>query len=139
MQKKKILFAVVVLCLLIAAATAFYWYQKPRTSLTNIKPDYTLSAKDLYNAFQQDENKANQQFLKKVIQVTGTVDNVQVTDSTVSLLLASGNEMGGINCSMTKSKNNEPATPAKGATVNVKGRCVGFLMDVNLVDAIIEP
>src|SRR5437868_6274057 len=124
MQKKKILFAGIVLLLLILAATAFYWYQKPRTSLANIKPDYTISATDLYKSFEQDENKANQQFLKKVILVTGTVDNVQVTDSTVSLLLSSGNSMGGINCSVTKSKNTEQTIPTKGATARVKGRCV---------------
>lgn len=139
MQKKKIFFAGIVLCLLILAVTAFYWYQKPRTSVADIKPDYTISANDLYKAFEQDENKANQQFIKKVVQVTGTVDNVQVTDSTISLLLSSGNEMGGINCSVTKSKNTEQTIPAKGATTHVKGRCVGFLMDVNLVDAVIVP
>lgn len=139
MQKKKILFAGIILCLLIVAATAFYWYQKPRKSLTDIKPDYTISASDLYKAFQHDEKKANQQFLKKVIEVKGIVDNVQETDSTVSLLLSAGNEMGGVNCSITKSKNNASPMPAKGSAIKVKGRCVGFLMDVNLVDAVIEP
>lgn len=137
MRKKKLFFSVAILCLIIIAATAFYWYQKPRTSLTNIKPAYTLSSKELYAAFQQDEKKANQQFLEKVIQVTGTVDNVQVTDSTISILL-SGDAMGGVNCSVRKSTGNEETIPAKGAAATVKGRCIGFLMDVNLVDAVIE-
>jgi tRNA(Leu) C34 or U34 (ribose-2'-O)-methylase TrmL len=137
MKKKGYIFSLVVLCLLIIAATAFYLYQKPRTSLTNIKPAFTLSARELYEAFKQDEQKANKQFLEKIILVSGTVDNVQVTDSTVSLLLT-GDEMGGVNCSVKKSRHDELQIPSKGATVKVKGRCVGFLMDVNLVDAIIE-
>jgi hypothetical protein len=137
MKKKKLLLLGVVLCVLIIAATAFYWYQKPRTSLTNIKADYSLTAKELYDAFQQDEKKANQQFLEKVIEVTGSVDNVQATDSTISLVLAAG-EMGGINCSVRKKNSDEEMAPAKGTNIKVKGRCIGFLMDVNLTDAIIE-
>ena len=136
MKSRKLFFIGIVLCLVVAAA-AFYWYQKPRASLTNIKPAYTLSAKDLYTAFQQDERKANELYLEKVVQVTGTVDNVQVTDTTISLLL-SGEAMGGINCSVRKTDGGNETVPAKGAAATVKGRCVGFLMDVNLVDAVIE-
>ncbi len=136
MEKKKLFFSAIILSLVIAATT-FYWYQKPRTSLTNVNADYALSANQLYTAFQTDEKKANQQYVEKVLKVTGTVDNVQETDSTVNLLL-SGDGMGGINCSVRKDSHNKETTPAKGATVSVKGRCIGFLMDVNLVDAIIE-
>ena len=137
MKKKKLLLLGVLICVLVIAATAFYWYQKPRTSLTNVKADYSLAAKELYEAFQQDEKKANQQFLEKVIEVTGTVDNVQATDSTISLVLTAG-EMGGINCSVRKTNSSEETIPTKGENIKVKGRCIGFLMDVNLTDAIIE-
>ncbi len=123
------------LCLIVFIATAFYWYQKPRDSLTHAKPAYTLTAKALYDAFQQDEKKANQQFLKKVIQVTGTVDYVQATDTTITIVLAASN-MGGINCNVRKEK--DDVIPVKGNAVTVKGKCIGFLMDVNLVDVVIE-
>lgn len=139
MQKKTLLFAGIVLCLVIVvAATGFYFYQQPRSGLENIEPAYTLSAQDLYAAFQQNEQKANQKFLGKVIQVKGIVDNVQVTDSSISFLLSSGIETGGINCSVDKDKNDHRAIPAKGEAIKVKGRCVGFLMDVSLVDAVIN-
>jgi len=137
MRKKSIFFAVVVLCVAIAAI-GFYLYQKPRVSLTGVKPAYTLGAADLYKAFQQNEKKANEQFIDKVIQVKGTVENVQPTDSTISLLLSAGDEMGGINCTLAKTNNKEEKIPAKGGFIQVKGRCIGFLMDVNLVDAVIE-
>ncbi|GEO09663.1 OB-fold protein [Segetibacter aerophilus] len=137
MKKKSVFFSGMVLLVAIIAATAFYMYQKPRTSLADVKADYSVSAKDLYAAFQQDEKKASQQFVEKVVEVTGTVDNVQVSDSTISVLLV-GDEMGGVNCSVRKNQDGAETTPAKGATVKVKGRCVGFLMDVNIVDAVIE-
>ena len=137
MQKKKLFFAGIVLCLVVAV-TGFYLYQKPRASLDDIPPAYTLDAAGLYNSFQQNEKKANEQYVGKVLLVKGTVDNVQVTDSTISVQLSSGNDMGGINCSVAKGKNNKNNLPSKGSLVQVKGRCVGFLMDVNLVDALIE-
>ena len=138
MRKKTLFFAGVVLCLVLLAATGFYWYQKPRTSLAQVKPAYTLSADELYQAFEQNEQKANQQFVEKVIQVKGAVDNVQATDSTLNILLAASSEMGGINCRIAKGDKLQ-TVPKKGTVIQVKGKCVGFLMDVNLVDGIIEP
>jgi hypothetical protein len=137
MKKRKIIFFVLVLCLMVMAAIMWYWYQKPRASIAGVQPAYSLTASDLFQAFQVDETKANQQFLEKVIRVTGTVGEVQVTDTTISILLASG-DTGGINCSVRKGPGVEDLVPAKGAAVTVKGRCIGFLMDVNLVDAVIE-
>lgn len=137
MKKRKLFFSGIIVCILLIAATAFYWYQKPRTSLNNIKPDYTLTAKQLYDAFQQDEKKANKQYIEKVIMVSGVIDNVQVTDSTISLVLKGG-DLGGINCSIKRNDSKEEPMPPKGENIIVKGRCIGFLMDVNLVDAVIE-
>ncbi len=139
MQKKRFFFAGIILCLVIAAVVGFYMYQKPRANVEDVKPAFTLSASDLYRAYEQDEKKANERFLEKVIQVKGTVDNVQVTDTTVSLLLASGNDMGGINCAVRREKKTGETLPLKGSVVSVKGKCVGLLMDVNLVDAVIVP
>lgn len=42
------------------------------------------------------------------------------------------NIMGGINCAM----HNMATPPDKGDRVTIKGRCTGYLMDVNLVDAV---
>jgi DNA/RNA endonuclease YhcR with UshA esterase domain len=137
MRKKTIFFAGTAVCLLILAA-AFYWYQKPRAGLMNTKPDYSMEAKELYTAFQQNEQKANSRFIEKVILVKGTVDDVQAADSTINILLSGSNGMGGVNCSVSKDNNTLPALPLKGTVIQIKGRCVGFLMDVNLTDAVIE-
>jgi len=138
MQKKTIFFVGLALCLVGAASWGYYWYQKPRASLANVKADYTLTATDLYNAFAKNEQQANQQYNGKVIAVTGVVAAVQTTDSTESIVLASDNDMGGINCSLLKSAAKKTPLPVKGQTIQIKGRCTGFLMDVNLVDAVIQ-
>jgi DNA/RNA endonuclease YhcR with UshA esterase domain len=138
MQKKKLFFVGIILCIVIVAVTGFYWYQKPRAGLADIKPVLTVSAQSLYKAFQQDEIKANEQYVAKVIQVKGIIDNVQATDSSISLLLVSGDPTGGVNCSIIKDETNANLQLTKGKEIQVKGRCIGYLMDVNLVDAVIE-
>jgi hypothetical protein len=60
--------------------------------------------------------------------------DVQLMDSTVNIFLAVGNDMGGINCSF---KNNDVPSSVKGQEIKVKGRCTGFLIDVNLVDVVL--
>lgn len=136
MSKKMLVLLGILVTVLIIGTIAYYWYEKPRAYIINIKPAYNVDAKELYKAFVQDEKKANKQYLEKVIQVKGIVDNVQLTDATISLLLSAGEEMGGINCSINK--NAKDQVPQKGSLITVKGRCIGFLLDVNLVDAIVE-
>ncbi len=138
MSKKILVLSGIFLTVLIIGSIAYYRYEKPRTSLINIKPAYNVDAKELYQAFVQDENKANKQYLEKVIQVKGIVDNVQLSEATISLLLSAGEEMGGVNCSIIKSKKDQQIVPQKGSLIKVKGRCIGFIMDVNIVDAIVE-
>jgi hypothetical protein len=114
----------------------FYWYQKPRTNLASVKASYHISAVDLYKAFAVNEQAANQRYLGKIIEVQGQIDDIKKTDTTFSILLSSGNDMGGINCSL--SETSQKKLPQKGQMVNIKGKCIGFIMDVNLSDAIIN-
>jgi hypothetical protein len=137
MQKKTIFFVGIVLCLIVLAAWGYYWYQKPRTGVTGQKAAYQLTATQLYETYQQDEKKADSLYLGKVIEVSGAIDNLQKTDSTVNILLSAGQPTGGINCSLPAEEGSKTSALSKGATVRVKGRCVGFLMDVTLVDAVI--
>jgi hypothetical protein len=133
MQKKWIFFAGIVL-LFLAAGWGYYMYQKPRAGVASVKSAYSLSAEELYQDFVQDEAAATEKYTGKVIEVSGVVSDVQAMDSAMIVLLSAGNEAGGVNCSF--SRNEQKAIPQKGERITVKGRCAGFLMDVNLVDAI---
>ncbi len=130
---KKTLIALV-LCLAVGATVAYYLYSKPRPGVEDITPAYTLTANELYTLCNQNEQQANEQFKNKVVQVTGKIDAIESTDSTMNVIIAAA-DMGGINCSFVE----KPAayTPTKGESITVKGRYTGFMMDVNLVDAVI--
>ena len=136
MRKKYFFIAgILLLCL---AGWGFYLYHKPHTGVNGIKPVAVLTATQLYTSFQQDESKANQLFLDKVILVNGVVEEIAQTDSTLTIQLQSGSITGGINCSLSVKENSNKGMPVKGSSVAVKGKCTGFLMDVNLVDGVLE-
>lgn len=135
MQRKWIILTGILL-LALAAIGGYYFYQKPRASLTNARADYSVTTTELYNAFAANETTANTKYLNKVIEVNGEVADVKYEDGATAVLLK-GSDVGGVNCSLqSKGKLNISA----GQNVKIKGRCTGYLMDVNLVDAIIiEP
>ncbi|BAV06678.1 tRNA_anti-like [Filimonas lacunae] len=134
-MKKKLLF-VLFLIICCAAAWGWYWYKKPRTSVAAIASTVTIPSTTLYYQYQQNAAAADSLYAGKVLTVTGVVDDVQHSDSTVSIFLH-GAGLNGVNCSMAVTHNKKPL-PGKGVSITIKGRCTGYLMDINLVDCIIE-
>lgn len=132
-MKRKWFLMAGLLLILLAAGWFFYLYQKPRADVASVEAAHTLTAEKLYDDFVTDEAAANQKYTDKIIEVKGIVSEVQAMDSSAMVLLAAGNETGGINCSFQRNNN---ALPQKGQMAIIKGRCTGFLMDVNLVDAV---
>ncbi len=106
MRKKYILIAVLVWVLLIALG--FYFYNKPHSNAANEKTDVVINAPELFQEFQRDETSANSQFVDKVIEVKGTVMEVQHSGIRTSLQLDAGNAAGGVNCSLADNRPNYP-------------------------------
>lgn len=133
-RKKTILFAAVFLCLL-AGGTGYYLYNKPRTTAAEAHTDDSVTARELYGTYVKDEKTAGKLYENKVLEVTGTVMNVEQNGKEVSVLLSAGEaDPGGVNCSLAETTD---PLPKSGETIRVKGKCTGFLMDVSLVDATI--
>ena len=135
MRKKHFLIAGVIVLLLLAVGGGWGWYlyNKPHQGVDRVTASAKLDAANLFNAFQTNETTANGQYLGKVVEVRGKISGT----SAGSLQLSCGSSaMGGINCSLAPGQT-LPKTDTT-AVVTIKGRCTGYLMDVNLVDCIIE-
>ncbi|RXK82791.1 OB-fold protein [Filimonas effusa] len=131
-RKNIVLFAIALLCLL-AGFRAYYLYQKPRTTAAEEKTEITIEAKALYQAYGSNEQQAGKQFSNKILEVNGIVSEVQAAGNNFSVLLTGDEKTGGgVNCSITDKDSDKPV---KGQTVKIKGRCTGFLFDVNISDA----
>ena len=138
MKVKLAIAAGIVILLLIGAAVAWRLYNKPHMGVANIETDMRMSAADLYNDFQRDETLANKKYLNKVIEVSGNVSEIQNVNGSQIILLSSTGDMGGVSCQLTNDENNKKLTIKKSTTITVKGKCSGYLMDVNLVDCVLK-
>ncbi len=134
MRRKKIFFFAGVACCLLLAAWGYHLYCTPRKTAAMQRADVRISAQQLYDAFAADEQAANRLYLDKVIEVTGVVLEVQQAGTGLGILLDAGvGKPGGVHCSVTMG--NGVKVPVAGNTVIIKGKCAGFLADVNIADA----
>lgn len=126
---KKILIGVLIL-VLAGAAIGFYQWNKPHRSVDNEKA-IRADAASLFNEFSTDEQAANQKYLNKVIEVSGTIAHIdQNQDKQRYLVLQTEDALYGVMCTMRD--NNWTANA--GDQVSVKGFCSGFTGDVKLTD-----
>jgi hypothetical protein len=95
------------------------------------KADVEINAADLLNAFETDEAKANELYLGKIVSVTGIVESVSEDSVGISVYLKENEAFAGIICSFDRSADNVTSID-KGNTVEIKGICTGYLMDVVL-------
>lgn len=134
---KRIILALLVLGF-IGAGTGFYLYNKPVESLKKAKPDFNLSAEELFSAFDTNEATSNEKYLDKIIELTGEIREInKESTEKLSITLNSGSEMFGVICELDQSQFEKSETFQVGQKISIKGQCTGMLMDVVLVRCIL--
>ena len=130
---KKIVVSILVL-LCIGLVYGFYLYNKKTPSLENEKPDYTLTADELYTSFSTDEASAMEKYEGKILQVSGKVLMLTQTDSISNVVLNAEDALfGSVNCSFSTLKE----TLQKEENIVVKGQCQGYLTNVILNNCVL--
>lgn len=112
-------------------------YNKPHKNVLEATPEYVVTAAELINEFESDEQQANEKYLDNVIQVEGVVANITIANGNSILTLSASGAMGTVVCTMEPSQNKKVLGIDKGATITVKGICTGYLMDVMLIRSVI--
>jgi hypothetical protein len=137
MQKKvRFFLGGIFLCLFVAGVWFYGLFSEKHQSAKDLKAEITINSFDLYKLYAQDESAADKLFLNKIIRVKGRISQIIASGSTKIYLLKK-NISGGINCQMSGDGKDNLPIPAD-STITIKGRCTGFLMDVNLVDCVRE-
>jgi hypothetical protein len=136
-MRKYLVFAVTIL-LAGLVIWAIYLYKMPHTDVAGQKPEVKIEAAELYKQYQQDENGSNKKYLNKVIEIKGTVKDVQKNDTSMNVLAGGPNVSGGVSCSFLFEPGKNLIIPQIGSVSIIKGKCTGFLMDVILVDCVID-
>jgi hypothetical protein len=110
-------------------------YTKPRQSAAGEDAVVSIAADSLFLQYQRDEQGSDHKYLGKVIEVKGKISDIQHNGQSEIWILSGQPGAGGINCQLFAV---EKSPQYKiGDQVSLKGRCTGFLMDVNLADCVI--
>lgn len=132
MNTKKIIGIVGVLVIGIGAFIGYRMYNKPHRAVED-EEAIAVTAAELFQAFETDEAAANEQYLDKVLAVTGKVSESYINqDGRTVILLSTDNLMYGIQCTLERNY-----TSAPGSMLTIKGICTGYLSDVILVRAVV--
>ncbi len=133
-------FIILATLLIWIALAIFGWYyiHQPVGSLESTTPDYTVTSPVFFAKFNDNEEAANQQYLGKVIEVSGTVENITVEENGQLSITLSGDDMFGVSCKMNADSEQLVKKLNKGDGIVVKGLCSGKLMDVVLVNCSLQ-
>lgn len=128
--------------ILISVLTVCYFYILPLFTPTEInlekeKPELIVNADRLISAYALDEDKADELFAGKIIEVIGTVKEVNFLNERMTLLLKS-NTNNSVICDIHPTQKEKINKLKENDTVKIKGICKGFLKDVVLLNCFIN-
>ena len=143
---------VIIAVFLVGGALAVYLgyrfvYNKPHRNIEKATPDYTVTANDLYGAFEANEEAAFAQYADQVLLVEGEVESVEAQNDTMItvVLVADGAMMGGVSVLLSPeygtvdSYRQVAGKLESGDVVVLKGECTGFgLFGVELKNGYIQ-
>lgn len=133
MKKTRRVLVAIALVVLIAAAIGFTVWNKPTDKAEDHK-GVVVSTTTLCNAYTQNEDSANAQYLSKVLQVEGMVEEVSKSQDGAVVIKLQGTDDMAVQCTMR----DETAFATKGAKATIKGFCSGSTMfDILLTDCIV--
>ncbi|HLK31017.1 MAG TPA: hypothetical protein VKT28_20735 [Puia sp.] len=136
-KKRKVFLWVILLCLIIFGIWSYSLFSRKHESAANLKADITINAADLYNQYALNEADADKKFLNKIIMVKGKISEATNNGKAQSFLLDKISA-GGVSCQMSADEEKKYAAIPADSIIIIKGKCTGFLIDVNLVDCVMQ-
>jgi ATP-dependent 26S proteasome regulatory subunit len=131
-NKKKILKWSLLSLLIVITTSGFIGYKmytKPHRDIENTEA-IKVDATKLATEYENNELRANLDYLDKVIDVTGEINEITKNQKGETVFTIKGTDMSGLICTLEEVS---PAEIKPGTSVTVKGICTGYLTDVVLV------
>jgi len=133
----KIVLFVVVIVSCIGGFVAYKMWNKPFDDVTDME-GIPVNADVLYKAFETNEQTANTTYVGKVVEVSGTVGDIETSDSIARVMITFPDAMMGAVRVTLDSRHLADAKAVKtGDQATFKGFCNGFLMDVEIKDGVL--
>lgn len=133
---QKIIIGVVIL-LVLAISYGIHVYNKPHVNVERAPTDVKIEASDLIASFIHNEDKANDDFVEKVIEVEGTVKDIKFKNNRKTIYLETMLDSSHVICEMQKDQFELISALKENEKVRIKGICKGFLLDAIVLNCIL--
>jgi hypothetical protein len=137
LKKRKFFWVLIPFVLLVLGLWCYRLYNMPHGSAADGNA-ITIDGDSLFAQYQRDEHIADQNYLGKVVEVHGKIADIQHNGQAEIWILSTQPGSGGINCQFFPGEPQKDPAHHAGETVKIRGRCTGFLMDVNLADCVLS-
>ena len=117
---------------------ALYYVNRPVANVSAARPAYSLASDAFYNQFEENEDAANQKYLGKVVELSGTVKEIATDENGQLSVILKGDDFFGVSCKLNSETGDTLKNIRAGDAVTIKGICSGKLMDVVLVNCSLE-
>ncbi|WP_417603670.1 OB-fold protein [Owenweeksia hongkongensis] len=112
---KKGILVIVVLVLLGGVGAYFYVFNKPHRDPSSETASYQISAEEIISDFRNNQEAANEKYVDKVVEVSGTAmeitDSYIIMDNVLNCTILAGHDVSGIQA---------------GDEITIKGRVIAF-------------
>lgn len=126
---------VLLVAAIIGGIIGYRQYNKPHRNLKSEEVTAQITAQELFDDYKKDEAAANEKYLDNILQISGTIEKVNIEEEKSTLQLQTDDLMAGIICEFEKGE--LKTIPTAGEKINVRGICTGMLMDVVLVRCVL--
>lgn len=124
-----------ILLVILVAAIAGYLYineASKENDPTKSNESIAISVDELCNLFVNNEDSANALYLSKVIDIKGAVSKIENNENRYSLYFNNSDGTTSISCEMDTTQNEKIKLLKQNQEVNIKGYCIGMLIDIEL-------
>ena len=133
----KIVLIVILVGASIGAFVAYKMWNKPFDDVTEMD-GMKVNADVIYKAFETNEQNANTTYVGKVVEVSGTVGDIETSDTIARVMLTFPDAMmGAVRVTLDTRHLADAKAVKTGDQATFKGFCNGFLMDVEVKDGVL--
>lgn len=129
-MKKK--YSIALACLVLVVISGAYVYNqitRKKESLEAVEADMKLSADALIQSFGNDEKKAAKDYYSKIIEVTGTLKDIENNQVPETFVMGDSSSSTSIRFTLDSSVHFTNITFHKGDKIVIKGVCTGYNAD----------
>jgi hypothetical protein len=112
-------------------------YNKPFIDIKKSNPELKVTAQEILNDYQVDENLANEKYVDNLIQIKGEIADIYFDNGISIITLKDNRGSSSIICHMLPEANLFVLKLKKGNKITIKGVCTGYLIDIMMVRCVL--